>query len=136
MKRTQQNFKDTTKFGEAQKFCRHCPWILPPWLRVCPAEARESSSLSLLEKQTVLEKISTDLATVCTSEACKYSIRSAIVMSAAMTSSQLHYWLKKACCRSCACSIERFTSAFAGKVYEQMVALIQSRSLELHYHNF
>jgi len=25
---------------------------------------------------------------------------------------------------------------FAGKVYEQMVALIQSRSLELHYQNF
>jgi len=33
-------------------------------------------------------------------------------------------------------SIERFTSAFAGKVYEQMVALIQIRSLELHYQNF
>jgi len=31
---------------------------------------------------------------------------------------------------------ERFTSAFARKVYEQMVALIQSRSLELYYQNF
>ena len=31
---------------------------------------------------------------------------------------------------------ERFTSAFAGKVYEQMVALIQSRSLELYRQNF
>jgi len=28
-------------------------------------------------------------------------------------------------------SFERLTSAFAGKVFEQMVALIQSRSLEL-----
>jgi len=52
-------------------------------------------------------------------------------MSAAMTSCQLHYWLQKAYCRSSTCSIESFTSAFAGKVYEQMVALIQSRSLEL-----
>jgi len=33
-------------------------------------------------------------------------------------------------------SIERFTSAFARKVYEQMMALIQSRSLELHCQNF
>jgi len=49
-------FKDTTKFGEAQKFCRHCPRILPPWLRLCPAEALESSSPYLFEKQTVLEK--------------------------------------------------------------------------------
>jgi len=33
-------------------------------------------------------------------------------------------------------NIERFARAFAGKVYEQMVALIQSRSLKLHYQNF
>jgi len=53
----------------------------------------------------------------CTSEACKYSIN-AIVMAAAMTSSS-----------SATLGIERFTSAFARKVYEHMVALIQSRSL-------
>jgi len=41
-------------------------------------------------------------------------------MSAAMTS-----------CSSAVLGIERFTSAFARKVYEQMMALIQSRSLEL-----
>ena len=60
----------------------------------------------------------------CTSEACKYSI-SSIVMAAAMTSSS-----------SAILVIERFTSAFAGKVYEQMVALIQSRSFELYCQNF
>jgi len=49
----------------------------------------------------------------CMSEACKYSI-SAIVMAAAMTS-----------CSSATLGIERFTSAFARKVYEQMMALIQ-----------
>jgi len=60
----------------------------------------------------------------CTSEACKYSI-SAIVMAAAMSS-----------CSSAILGIERLTSAFARKVYEQMVALIQSRSLKLYYLNF
>jgi len=59
------------------------------------------------------------------SEVCNYSITSAIVMAAAMTS-----------CSSVILGIERFTSAFAGKIYEQMVALIQRRSLELHYQNF
>jgi len=54
----------------------------------------------------------------CTSEACKYTI--AIVM-AAMNS-----------CSSVTLGIERFTSAFARNVYEQMVALIQSRSLKLY----
>jgi len=49
----------------------------------------------------------------CMSEACKYSI-SAIAMAAAMTS-----------CSSATLGIERFTSAFARKVYEQMMALIQ-----------
>jgi len=39
-------------------------------------------------------------------------------------------------CSSAILGIEKFTSAFAGKVYEQMVALIQSRSLELHHQNF
>jgi len=36
-------------------------------------------------------------------------------------------------CSSAILSIERITSAFAGKVYEQMVAMIESRSLYLHY---
>ena len=45
-------------------------------------------------------------------------------MAAAMTS-----------CSSAILGIERFTSAFASKVYEQMVALMQSRILELHYQN-
>jgi len=58
----------------------------------------------------------------CTSEACKYNI-SAIAM--ATTSSS-----------SATLGIERFTSAFARKVYEQMVALIQSKSLELYCQNF
>jgi len=57
-------------------------------------------------------------------EACKYSI-CAIVMAAEMTSSS-----------SEVLGIERFISAFARKVYEQMVALIHSRSLELYYQNF
>jgi len=43
----------------------------------------------------------------CTSEACKYSISSAIVMSVAMTS-----------CSSAILGIERFTNAFARKIYE------------------
>jgi len=50
---------------------------------------------------------------------------SAVVMAAAMTS-----------CSSAVLGIERFTSAYARQVYEQMMALIQSRSLELHCQNF
>jgi len=46
-------------------------------------------------------------------------------MAAAMTSSS-----------SATLGIERFASAFAGKVNEQMAALIQSRSLELYCQNF
>jgi len=61
----------------------------------------------------------------CTLEACKYNITSAVVMAAAMTS-----------CISAVLGIKRFTSAYARQVYEQMMALIQSRSLELHYQNF
>jgi len=38
-------------------------------------------------------------------------------------------------CSSTTLGIERLTSAYARQVYEQM-ALIQSRSLELHYQNF
>jgi len=60
----------------------------------------------------------------CTSEACKCSI-SEIVLAAAMTS-----------CSSATLGIDIFTNAFARQVYEQMVALIQSRSLGLHYQNF
>jgi len=60
----------------------------------------------------------------CTPEGCKCSI-CAIVMAAAMIS-----------CSSAILGIERFTSAFAGKVYEQMMALIQRRSLEFYYQNF
>ena len=60
----------------------------------------------------------------CTSEACKYCI-SAIVVAATMTSSS-----------SATLGIERFTSAFERKIYDQMVALIQSRSLELYCQNF
>ena len=46
-------------------------------------------------------------------------------MAAAMTS-----------CSSAILAIERFTSAYARNVYEQMMALIQSGSLELHDQNF
>ena len=60
----------------------------------------------------------------CTSETCKYNI-SAIVMAAAMTSSS-----------SAILGFERFTSAFAGNVYEQTVALMQNRILEHYYQNF
>ena len=45
-------------------------------------------------------------------------------MAAAITSSS-----------SATLGTERFTSAFERKVYEQMVALIQIRSSELHYKN-
>jgi len=61
----------------------------------------------------------------CTSEACKCSITSAIVMAVVMTS-----------CSSATLGINRFTGVFAGKDYEQIVALIQSRNLKLHYKNF
>jgi len=60
----------------------------------------------------------------CTSATWKYTI-SEIVIAAAMAS-----------CSSAILGIESFTSAFARKVYEQMVAMIQSRSLELQYQNF
>jgi len=60
----------------------------------------------------------------CTSETCKCNV-SAIVLAAAMTS-----------CTSAILGIERLTSAFARKVYEQMVALMQCKSLELHYQKF
>jgi len=36
-------------------------------------------------------------------------------------------------CTSAILGIERFTSAYARQVYEQMVGLMQSRSLEFHY---
>jgi len=46
-------------------------------------------------------------------------------MAAAMTS-----------CSSAILGIERFTSTFARKVCQQMVAMIQTRSLELYYQIF
>ena len=78
-----------------------------------------------LPQSKVAERLRLYVLCWCISEACKYSITSAIVMAAAMTT-----------CSSAILGIEKFTSAFAGKVYEQMVALIQSRSLELHHQNF
>jgi len=39
-------------------------------------------------------------------------------------------------CSSAILGIERFTNAYARQVDEQMMALIQSRSLELHYQNY
>jgi len=38
---------------------------------------------------------------------------------------------EKAYCRSCTYSIKIFTNAFARKFYEQMVAFIQIRNLEI-----
>jgi len=40
--------------------------------------------------------------------------------------------LEKAYCSSCTCGIEVFTCALSGKFYEQMEALMQSRSQERH----
>jgi len=63
-------------------------------------------------RESVVEgllRMSVPLNVLCwyTSEECKYSITSAIVMAAAMTS-----------CSSAMLGIERFTSAFARKIYE------------------
>ena len=78
-----------------------------------------------VHKSKVAGRLRLNVLCWCTSEARKYSIRSAIVMAAVMTS-----------CSSAILGIERFASAFARKVYKQMVALIQSRCLELHYQKF
>jgi len=82
---------------------------------------RESFVEGLLRKSAPQSKIAAwlrlNVLRCCTSEACKCSITSAIVMVTAMNS-----------CSSAILGIDRF----ARKVYEQMVALIQSRSLELH----
>jgi len=69
----------------------------------------------------------------CTSEACKYSIRNAVVMAAAMSSCSTAILAAKSILQIVHFGIERFTSAFARKIYDQMVALVQRRSLELHY---
>ena len=67
----------------------------------------------------------------CISGLCKY--KNAIVMSPRWRLAQQHQlWLQKAYCRWWTYYIKTFTSIFVGKFYEQMVALIQSRSLELH----
>jgi len=69
---------------------------------------RESFAEELLRKSVPQSKVAVRLRLNvlcwCTSEACKYSI-SAVVMAAAMTS-----------CPTAILGIERFTSAFAGKV--------------------
>jgi len=89
---------------------------------------RESFVEGLLRMSVPQSKVSVPLRLNvlcwCTPEACKYRVYS-IVVEAAMTS-----------CSSAILGIERFTSAFGRKFYEQMVALIQSRSLELCYQNF
>jgi len=72
-----------------------------------------------MAKSKVAVRLRLSVLSWCRFEACKYSI-SAIVIPAAMTS-----------CSSARSGIERFTSAFARKVDEQMVTMIQSRSLEL-----
>jgi len=86
---------------------------------------REIFVEGLLRKSAPQSKVAArlrlDVLRWCTSEACKYSIRSAVVMAAEMTF-----------CSIAILGIERFTGAFARKAYEQMVASIQSRSLELH----
>jgi len=82
-------------FLYARKFCRRS---------VSDVNASEQNRCSASVEGAAL---------VCTSEACKCSI-SAIVMAAAMTS-----------CSSAIMSIERYTSAFARKVFEQVVALIR-----------
>jgi len=90
---------------------------------------RKSFVEDLLRKSVLQSKVAARLRlnVLCwyTSEACKYSITSAVVMEATMTS-----------CSSAILGVETFTSAYARQVYEQMMALIQSRSFELHYQNF
>ena len=68
----------------------------------------------------------------CVSEACKYKKRN----RSRRILTQLQYSLLKAYCWFCIYSIEIFTSVFARKYYEQMVAFIQSESLELYIKNF
>jgi len=90
---------------------------------------RESFVEGVLQKSLPQSKVAVrfqlNVLCWCASEACKYSMTNAVLMAAAMTS-----------CTSAILGIERFSSNFAGKVYEQMVALIQSRSLKLYYQNF
>jgi len=80
---------------------------------------RESFVEELLRKSVPHSKVAArfrlNMLCWCTSEACKYSVISAIVMAAAMTSYS-----------SARLGIERFSNAFARKVYEQMVALIKT----------
>jgi len=89
---------------------------------------RESFVEGLLRKAVPQSKVAARLRlnVLCwyTSQVCKYRTTSAVVMAAAMTS-----------CPSTTLGIDRLTSAYARQVNEQMMALIQSRSLELHYQN-
>jgi len=98
------------------------------WQLESTSYRRESFVEDLLRKSVPQSKVAVRLRLNvlrwCTWEACKYSI-SAIVLAAAMTS-----------CSSAILVIGRFTSAFARKICEQMVALVQCWSLELHYQNF
>ena len=92
---------------------------------------RESFVEGLLRKAVPQSKVAARLRlnVLCwyTSQVCKYRTTSAVVMAAAMTS-----------CPSTTLGIDRLTSAYARRAYELMMAmaLIQSRSLELHYQNF
>ena len=84
---------------------------------------RESFAEDLLRKSMSVSKVAAqlrlDMRCWCTSEAYKYSI-SAIVMAAAMTS-----------CSSPILGIGRFTSAFAGNVYDlHFSSIIQHSCME------
>ena len=57
-------------------------------------------------------------------------------MAARMTSYSIAILAAKSILQILLHIIQIFTSVCAGKFYEQMVTLIQSRSLELHYQNF
>jgi len=68
----------------------------------------------------------------CISEACKYKKRN---HNNGHDDSLLNCscsWLEKSYCSSCTYSIEIFTNAFARTFYEQMVAFIQSRNLDIY----
>jgi len=60
----------------------------------------------------------------------RVNIKSAVVMAYTVTSCSTELLAAKS--RSCAYSIAIFTSAFSVRFYEQMVAFVQGRSLELH----
>jgi len=65
----------------------------------------------------------------CTSEACKY--KNAIIVAATMASDNCNIGCKSIP-QILHLNIKIFSGAFACKFYEQMVAFIQNRSLELY----